>query len=276
MRIRKPAVSGKFYPANPRDLRNLIQKIYESEKASITTELSNYKIIGALIPHAGYIYSGYQAVHFFEILRHSKQKFDTFVIINPNHTGFGDEIALDENSAWETPFGTLSVDLEMSELLQFPKSSSAHDFEHSGEVMLPFLQYFTDYEFRILPITLSKQNSYNAKLIAGRMHFAAMKLKREICIIASSDFSHYVSPEYGKQQDFKAIETILALNSDSLFDTVKSNHISMCGFGPAASLIEYVQIKSNTPQARLLKFGHSGEISFSEKVVDYASILFHE
>jgi AmmeMemoRadiSam system protein B len=276
MRIRKPAVSGKFYPSDPKDLKNLIHKIYESEKGSIKTEFSTQKIIGAVVPHAGYIYSGYQAVHFFEILRLSKQKFDTFIIINPNHTGFGDEIAMDENTDWETPFGTVPIDTEMSELLQFSKTSSAHEYEHSGEVMIPFLQYFTDYDFSILPITLSKQNAYNAKLIASRVHFAAKKLDRKICLIASSDFSHYVTPEYGKQQDFKAIENIISLNADNLFETVKSNHISMCGYGPAATLIEYAQIKSNTPQARLLKFGHSGEISLSDKVVDYASILFYE
>jgi hypothetical protein len=276
MRIRKPAVSGKFYPSDKNELNSLIYKITESEKKEVNTDLIGNTIIGGLVPHAGYMYSGYQAVHFFEILKRSKQKFDTFVIINPNHTGYGEEISLDDHDAWETPLGTLSLDKELSELLLFPYSPEAHRYEHSGEVMLPLLQYFIDYEFKILPITLSKQNSYNAKLVASRLHFASKKLNRTICLIASSDFSHYVDPNFGKQQDFKVIEKIIAFDNEEIFNTVRDYQISMCGFGPAAVLCEYALIKSDKPHAVLLKYGHSGEVYKSESVVDYASILVYE
>jgi AmmeMemoRadiSam system protein B len=276
MKIRTPAVSGKFYPSDQNELNMLIIKILESEKKQIKNDLAKTKIIGAILPHAGFIFSGYQAVHFFEILKQSETPFDTFVIINPNHTGYGEEISLDENDFWETPFGTTAVDKEMAELILFPYSSDAHRYEHSGEVMLPFLQYFLNYKFKILPITLSKQNIYNSKLIASRIHFAAKKLNRKICFIASSDFSHYVHPDFGKIQDFKVIEKILSLDSEGIIETVKNNRISMCGYGPAAALIEYALIKSETPKAELLKFGHSGEIYKSEQVVDYASILVYE
>ena len=68
MKIRKPAVSGKFYPSDKKDLRKLLDRILNSEKENIKTELSEKRIIGGVVPHAGYIYSAYQAVHFFEIL----------------------------------------------------------------------------------------------------------------------------------------------------------------------------------------------------------------
>lgn len=276
MKIRKPAVSGKFYPSDKKDLRKLLDRILNSEKRNIKTELNEKRIIGGVVPHAGYIYSAYQAVHFFEILKSSNQTFDTFIILNPNHTGYGAEISIDNNDQWETPLGTVDVDIELAQLTDFTFSSDAHKYEHSGEVMLPLLQHFIQYDFQILPVTMSVQNFYNAQLIANRIYFAAKKLNRKICFIASSDFSHFVDPEYGKKQDFKVIEKILSFQSEDIIKTVKANNISMCGYGPVATLTEFAQIISDKPKAELLKFGHSGEVHYSNDVVDYASILVYE
>jgi len=276
MKIRKPAVSGRFYPSNKNELKKLIKKIIDIELKNIKTDFSSNVIIGALVPHAGYMYSAYQAVHFFEILKRSVQKFDTFVILNPNHTGYGSEIALDENDAWETPFGIVNIDTELSDLVNFDKSSSAHSHEHSGEVMIPLLQYFLDYKFKILPITMSVQNFYNAQLIANRINLAEKKLNKNVCFIASSDLSHFVSPEFGKRQDMKVIQKVLNFESEEIINTVKKEKISMCGYGPAATLTEYAMIKSNNPKAELLKFGHSGEVHHSKEVVNYASVLVYE
>ncbi len=276
MKIRKPYVAGKFYPSDKKELQNLISKIRDTELDLIKLNLAKNNIIGGIVPHAGYIYSAYQAVHFFEILKASGQKFDTFVIINPNHTGYGTEIALDDNIAWETPFGICNIDTEMNDLLNLPKSEEAHRYEHSGEVILPLLQYFIDYDFNILPVTMSVQNYYNAQLIASKLRLASLKLNRKICIIASTDFSHYVSPEEGKQKDEKAVNEILKLKPENLIKTVKENNISMCGYGPVACLLEYANNISGNPNAELLKYGNSGEVYPSAEVVDYASFLIYE
>jgi AmmeMemoRadiSam system protein B len=276
MKIRKPAVSGKFYPSNKKELKKLIDRIYENEKDKIKIHLSSNSIIGGLVPHAGYIYSAYQAVHFFEIIKKCDQTFDTFVILNPNHTAYGKDISLDENDAWETPLGIVNIDNEIADLLQFNYSAPAHAYEHSGEVMLPLLQYFINYDFKIVPITMSVQNFYNAQLIAGRISFAVKKLNRKICFIASSDFSHFVNADYGKKQDMKVIQKLLHFESENIIKTVQKNNISMCGYGPASALSEYALIQSNNPKAELLKFGHSGEVNHSNEVVDYASVLVYE
>ena len=276
MKIRKPHVVGKFYPSDNTELRNLISKIRDTESDLIKLNLAKNKIIGGIVPHAGYIYSAYQAVHFFEILKASEQQFDTFVIINPNHTGYGEAISLDTNDAWETPFGIHKIDKELNDLLNFPKSEIAHKQEHSGEVMLPLLQYFLNYDFRILPITIGDQTYYNAQLIASQLRMASLKLNRKICIIASTDFSHYVNPEEGKKQDEKAIAEILKLNPEKLIKTVSKNRISMCGYGPVATLLEYANSCTDKAKAELLKYGNSGDVYPSAEVVDYASFLIYE
>ena len=239
MKTRKPAVSGRFYPSDKNELSKMLAQILKSEKEKIKIELSEREIIGAVVPHAGYIYSAYQAVHFFEILKQSEQKFDTFVILNPNHTGYGAEIALDDNDFWETPFGKVPVDTEFAESTGFEFSAEAHKYEHSGEVMLPFLQYFRNYDFKILPITISHQTVENAKLIAEKLHETSKLLNRKIAIIASSDFSHYVNPEFGKKTDMQVIEKILNFDSEGTYKIVKDKKISMCGYAPVISLMHY-------------------------------------
>ncbi len=276
MKIRKPYVAGKFYPSDKTELLNLIGRIQETEIDLIKLNLAKNKILGGIVPHASYIYSAYQAVHFFEILKAAQQKFDTFVIVNPNHTGYGKELNLDPNDAWETPLKTNKTDTELNELLELPYSEEAHKYEHSGEVILPLLQYFIDYDFKIVPITVSVQNYYNAQFVTERLNRASLKLKRKICVIASTDFSHYVSPEEGKNKDKKAINEILKMNPENLIRTVTENKISMCGYGPVATLLEYANSVSDSAKTELLKYGNSGDIYPSSKVVDYASFLIYE
>lgn len=274
MTTRKAAVAGQFYPGTKKELESLIESIYEKEKGSIDLNLSAKNIIGGVVPHAGYVFSGYEAVHFFEIIRNSKEQYDTIIIINPNHTGYGSEIALDENEYWETPFGQVEIDKEFSNHLNLPVSELAHQFEHSAEVMIPFLQHFLDYEFQIVPITILSQNCTNSRIVAQAIYDANLILNKKILVLASSDFSHYVDPEFGRQLDQFVLNEILAFNSQKVYDTVRSKSISVCGYGPIMALIEYAKLVDPHPCATVLKKGNSGEVIPSSEVVDYVSILF--
>lgn len=276
MRIRQAAVAGKFYPATKEEIKIQLSQILRKEDPQIDKQLSKHKIIGAIVPHAGYMFSAFQAIHFFELLRISEQQFDTFVIINPNHTGYGAEISLDENDVWETPYGKIEIDKEFYDLLDFSESGQAHKFEHSGEVMLPLLQYSLNYSFKILPITLSNQNKGNAEFIAKELIKANAVLNRKLCIIASSDFSHFVDPKEGQRLDKFVINETLNLNSQGVYREVIDKNISVCGFGPIMTLIEYTKIVAKNPKAKILKIGHSGEVIPSEEVVDYVSMLFYQ
>jgi MEMO1 family protein len=276
MKIRKAAVAGRFYPGTPLEITRQLSQIMDKERHLIDLSLSGKKIIGAVLPHAGYMFSAYQAVHFFEILRQSKEVFDTFFIINPNHTGYGTEIALDENDFWATPFGKVMIDKDFYELLNIPVSKEAHSYEHSGEVLVPMLQYFLNYSFRIVPITLMKQNPAYASSLAKSIMDSNKSLQKKICILASSDFSHFVDPEQGRKDDQYVLDEIFKLSSKGIFNEVRSRNITVCGYGPIMTLVDYVLQYSGKPQMRILKRGHSGEIIPSSEVVDYISILFYE
>jgi AmmeMemoRadiSam system protein B len=276
MKIRKASFAGKFYPSDKIQISKLLDKIVSTEKSKIDYSLTDKKMFGAVVPHAGYIYSAYQAIHFFELLKNSKEHYDTFVIIHPNHTGYGSLIGLDVNQEWETPYGSVPVDQSFYEYLNFPVSELAHKYEHSGEVIIPMLQHFLNYPFSILPICLSQQNQENAQNIAKAIYEANKQLNKKIMIIASSDFSHYVDPKEGERLDNYVISQILLLNSDMVFKEVRSKNISVCGFGPIMTLIDYSKLVSTHPKAKILRRGHSGEIHASNEVVDYVSILVYE
>lgn len=276
MKIRKPAVAGRFYPNNSSELTLQLQQVLNHELPSIRTELSKKTILGGIVPHAGYMYSAYQAMHFFELLRQSQQQFDTFFIINPNHTGYGPEIALEENDCWETPFGTTEIDRVFHGFLDFEESAEAHQYEHSGEVILPLLQYSLDYPFRIVPITMFRQNPQNASRLAKAIYAANQHLQKKICIIASSDFSHFVNPQEGKKLDALVLHQILRFNTQGVFNEIREKNISVCGYGPIMTLMEYARLVTGNPKNEILKAGHSGEIHPSDEVVDYVSLLFYE
>ena len=276
MKIRKPAFAGKFYPGDKNGIINLLNSIYLKEKDKIDIKLSEKKIIGGVVPHAGYIFSAYEAIHFFEIIKNSDEKFETIFIINPNHTGYGSEIALDDNDFWETPLGKVELDKDFIEKLNLPISNIAHKYEHSAEVMLPFLQYKLNYDFKIIPITITLQNYENALRVANAIYQANKSLNKKILIIASSDFSHYVDPDLGKHLDNFVLKEILNLDSEKIYKNVLEKRLSVCGYGPIMTLVEYSKLVSKQTKVKILRKGNSGDVMPSNEVVDYVSILFYQ
>lgn len=275
MESRRAHVAGYFYPSNKKDLDNLLDSISENEK--IDYEYAKKNIIGGVIPHAGYIYSAPEAIHFFELVKKSKIIFDTIVIINPNHTGLGHELSLSGYKYWDTPYGKVEVDLEFQNLLQIKVDDSAHSKEHSGEVMLPLLKKYLDYPFKIVPICFKHQNYVYAKLIADKLHDAVRLSNKKILVIASSDFSHYIEAREGKELDDIALNEIEKFDSKNLEKEIYKNNMSICGFGPIMVLMEYCKLLSTSPKSTILKRGNSGDITGDySKVVNYNCILFFE
>ncbi len=271
--IRKPMAAGRFYPSESQALSEMIKNILYHEKNKIALDNVVKTIYGAVVPHAGYMFSAYQAVHFFELIARMEKKVDTFIIINPNHNGYGEKISMDSHKYWGTPFGNIEQDEEFIAELGFPFSNIAHEHEHAGEVMLPLLLYFVKYNFKIVMITLSQQNNENAKEIAKRIKETEQKLNRNIIIIASSDFTHFKDAETGRKLDDMVLKQIMEHNADRVYQVVRENNISVCGYGPIMSLMEYAAL-SGTYSTNILARGHSGQIMPSDKVVDYITILF--
>ena len=92
---------------------------------------------------------------------------------------------------------------------------------------------------------------------------------KDVVVIASTDFSHYVSPTKADKDDMLAIQQILDLNAKGLGETVRNNRISMCGYGPVMAMLEAV----SGSKAELLKYATSGDIRPMPEVVGYGSVV---
>ncbi len=269
--MRYPAVAGQFYAGSEAGLRKQVEECFLHRLGPGTIPELNPKgqrrIRGIVSPHAGLVFSGPVAAHGYAEL--ARDGFpELFIILGPNHQGLGSGIAL-TNHDFETPLGTMKNDKLLAEaLVQGPIDSTilAHRHEHSIEVQLPFIQYFSN-DSSFVPISMLMQD-YKSATEVGRIIQEAVG-NRDAVIVASTDFSHYIAPDKARSQDNLAIQQILELNPKGLYDTVRKNRISMCGFGPVMAMLEAVQ----GSEARLLKYANSGDVQPMAEVVGYASIV---
>jgi AmmeMemoRadiSam system protein B len=272
---RRPFVAGKFYPDSATEIRDLIEQIKSSEHSGINYSLAEHFIYGAVLPHAGYIFSGIETIHFFEILSRTSQTFDCFVLLHPIHRQVAPDYACDASSSWTTPLGEVDLDQEFIEKSGIPISTEQQKWEHSAEVILPFIQYFISYPYRIVPVGISHQSPEVAQIVAQCIKTALDKTDRKICLIASSDFTHYVDPEKGKYLDQKVLDRIMDNDPEGIYKVIRNHDITVCGYGPIMSLMFFLKNSATKYNTTILRRGHSGEAHPSESVVDYISILFH-
>lgn len=273
--VRKPYVAGKFYPGSQHEIFDLIEKIRDREREKIVFDTKNKRIIGGIIPHAGHIYSGYQTIHFFEALVQQRNQFDILIILHPIHRGGSLDYASDSNIYWSTPLGKLELDHEFIKELDIPMSEDIHKWEHSAEVILPFLQFYNFSDKKIVPVGICWQHPESSRELATKIKDATLKSGKKICIIVSSDFSHFIQPEIGKQLDQKAIDNILNFDADGLYNSIVTNNISVCGYGPIMTLLYYSSSLGKNVKAEVLARGHSGEVYPSDSVVDYVSMIIY-
>jgi len=269
--VRRPAVAGQFYSAERSRLAVEIRKCFESPIGPGSSEppkpMAKRSIVGALSPHAGYVFSGPVAAHLYAKLW-AQEPPRTVVILGPNHTGYGAGVAI-TSEAFETPFGTVQVDGEMvADLVGdlIIDDPEAHAYEHSLEVQIPFMQYI-GWNPLIVPICIGVQDFDVLVSIGGKLK-KAMSGRKDVLVIASSDMSHYVPPKVAKSLDMKAIECIIAMDPKRLYETILANNITMCGFAPAIAMME--SLKGS--KAELLKYATSGDVRPMDEVVGYASI----
>ena len=262
--MRGAVYAGSFYPANPNEIHSFFGDIKCREP--------KINAIGAISPHAGYIYSGKTA---YKTLC-SINIPDTVVVFCPNHRGLGWALAISPDNLWETPLGEIEVDLELSNAIaEFPYAkmdSIAHLYEHSLEVQLPILKMLNP-EVKIVAISVGLGDREILKDFAN--HIFENTKKREVLFIASSDMSHYVPAEYAEKQDGMVIEALKNLDYEKAYNLVESYNISMCGIYPAYVMLNIAKLKG-AEKGEVIEYTNSGVVTgdFNE-VVAYLGMVFY-
>jgi len=273
MKTREPVVSGTFYAGTPGELKKQIEWCYKHELGpGVVPQVNNEglrEIVALVVPHAGYIYSGPVAAHAYKELA-GDGVVDTAVVLGPNHSGYGSPVSLWPGNAWETPLGKVGINEELAHSLLggvIETDESAHIYEHSIEVQLPWLQYLYG-ELKLVPIAMLAQDIETAREVGK----AISRCSDNIIVIASTDFTHYEPHSVATEKDKSVIEAITNLDEEELYKRRELLNCTMCGYGPVgAAIVAAKEMKAKT--ASLLKYATSGDTTgdFS-RVVGYGSI----
>jgi len=291
MQTRKPIVAGQFYPGQ----YNLcVDEIKECLQAQELSESLPDTLVGGIVPHAGWTFSGDLAALVFSAIKQQHEQVNTFVIFGATHGYYGQSPAVYDAGSWITPLGEIVIDDELARAVletgTAVNDTDAHKSEHSIEVQVPFIQYLFP-GAKILPILAPiTENSIELGTAVGGI--IGSDEGRKIVCIGSTDLTHY-GPRYGftpagvgkealqwahSVNDKGFIDLVLELDTQGLLDSAAEN-CSACGPGAAAAVVAVAK-KLGKTRGVLLAQTNSNEVMLrkmgatSADSVGYAAIVF--
>ncbi len=265
--VRDAAVAGRFYPADRAELEQSISEMAVEAAGWIGSA------VGVMVPHAGYMYSGAVAGAVYASVELPRR----FIILGPNHTGVGSPGSVMARGRWRLPLGDIPIDESLAAAIisdsdVLKEDATAHVFEHSIEVQLPFLQQLAP-GFSFVPISLMVRDSASCMDIGSAVARAVSSQRESVLIIASSDMSHYESQQTAERKDRLALERVLALDAKGLLETIAADAISMCGAAPTAAMLS-AAVELGASGATLVKYRTSGDVTGDlDQVVGYAGVV---
>lgn len=264
--LRLPAVAGQFYPGNKAELQAMLGRMLAAQTAPQPALL-------AISPHAGYIFSGGTAGKVLSRVEIT----DRVLILGPNHRGLGRPAALASQGQWRTPLGAVDLDQDLAEGIMkhcpwVKDDPSAHRQEHSLEVQVPFLQQLKP-GVKITPLTISMLGYEQCAQLGKALAAAIGEAGQPVLMVASTDMSHYESALSAAVKDERAIERILALDPQGLYETVTQESITMCGVLPTTVCL-VAALALGATDAQLVEYTNSGAVTGdNQQVVGYAGLI---
>jgi AmmeMemoRadiSam system protein B/AmmeMemoRadiSam system protein A len=256
--IRKAAVAGQFYTANP----SALKKEMETYFAGASQLQAPARLL--VSPHAGYVFSGPVAGKGFAAIDKNVKKV---IIIGPSHHALINGLAVTDATWYETPLGKVKVDQDLRDRLKKSplvcSARGAEDPEHCIEVQLPFLQMKLG-QFTFLPIITGRIDPAQAAELLFPL------IDKETLVIASSDLSHYQHQKEARRIDDRSIETILSGDAMGFIDG--------CGETPVR-IVMHLGRKMGLKPVKLdarTSFETAPSYGSESKVVGYASIAWIE
>jgi len=272
LKIRQPAVAGSFYPADPKELAEMVDG-FLAKAAPPPVE----NVVAIVSPHAGYPYSGPVAAYSYALLK--GRKFDRVVVIAPSHYEAFAFSSVYDGAAYTTPFGQIPVDQAFAAKLAklsptIKLSALGHTpapgrMEHSIEVQLPFLQRVLG-QFQLVPIIVGDQDYDTCRALGAAL--AKLIPGTNTLIVASSDLSHYHPYDEAVRVDHK---TLKAIGEYDYFDLARNLDMRVweaCGGGPIVAAMVAAE-RLGATQAKVLHYANSGDTSGDRsRVVGYGAV----
>ncbi len=255
--VRRPAVAGRFYPAAPDRLADVVDRLLAAAvsaageaggKEPASTPGRGPRAL--VVPHAGYRYSGAVAARGYAELDPSTRRV---AVLGPAHFVPLRGVAACSARAWETPLGVVPVEVPPGVTVCDP----AHASEHALEVQLPFLQRRVGPDLRILPLVVGDAT-------AAEVADALARLDDDVLVLVSTDLSHYLDEAAARRRDRRTAEAILALD----WSAIRSG--DACGAAALRGLLELAR-RRNWGVRELLTATSADAGAGSSRVVGYGA-----
>ena len=208
--IREAAVSGTFYPDSCEEIGRYIAYFNEQ----MPTICANFIPRAIIVPHAGYIYSGYTANLAYHLCAKNRSDIKRIVVLGPSHRVYLKGVSVALYDGYKTPCKTLCIDKNFSQVLKdkfpfvgfFPEAHA----EHSTETQFPFIShYFKD--------------ATVVELVYGDIAFEELSLlideiltDKSNLMVISTDLSHFHTEEEANKIDLFCVNAITNLNIPNL------------------------------------------------------------
>ncbi|WP_428737367.1 AmmeMemoRadiSam system protein B [Sulfurimonas sp.] len=259
--IREMSVAGSFYPDSKEEIEKYLtyfNKVYDRHFT-----LSDAKSRVVIVPHAGYVYSGFTANVAYRILKNSEIK--RFVVIGPSHRVGFDGVSVCDYEEYKTPFGTLESDREIVKMLQEKvtlKCMPQAHHEHSTEVQFPLLKYYIP-DATLVELVYSNEKPENISKIID-----LLLENTGIGVIISTDLSHFYTLREANIIDRICIESIENMQINRLHEGCEA-----CGkIGVEAVLLS---AKKASMHPHIIDYRTSADASNDvSSVVGYVSAYF--
>jgi AmmeMemoRadiSam system radical SAM enzyme/AmmeMemoRadiSam system protein B/AmmeMemoRadiSam system protein A len=265
---RLPAAAGTFYPRDADEIRHTLDDWFAHKPAAEPWA-------AAMVPHAGWIYSGRLAADVFSRVKFPRQ----IIILAPRHRPDGAEWAVAPHRTWQLPGGCLDSDPDLARMLAesipgLELDAAAHAHEHAIEVQLPLLARLAP-DSRVVGITIHSGELDDLQRFGEQMAGALANLSERPLLVISSDMNHYASECETRRRDRMALEALAALDPRRLYRTVYDHRISMCGVMPAVVVLS--ALGRLNALNRCYEVGYTTSAAVSRDVqhcVGYAGLLF--
>lgn len=272
--IRPAAVAGTWYPSEPGALAEEVAGFLDAARVPRVPG----RLIGLVSPHAGLRYSGPVAAHAYKLLW--GRTGVTFLLVGPSHRMAFHGVAVFAAGVFETPLGQIPVDADLARRIVAGHSLVAseplpHLDEHSLEMQLPFLQHMVS-DLKIVPMLMGAQTRDEVEALSGAI-IGAVKGRRDVVVVASSDLSHYHPASEAGQLDARVVEDVGRFDDEALMSRLESSGEHACGGGPMVVAMKVARAMGAT-RSTVLRYADSGDVPGGDKrqVVGYMAAAFTE
>jgi AmmeMemoRadiSam system protein B len=266
--VRPAGVAGRFYPADPKQLSDLVDRCFPTQKPAAEAWPA------VMLPHAGLIYSGRVAGETLARVRIPS----TVIVIGPKHTPHGLEWAVAPQATWSIPGAAIASDPALAQQLcgaipGLALDAAAHAQEHAIEVELPLIHRLAP-AAKVVGIAIGGGDLARCRQFAAGLAQVIRGMAEPPLLVISSDMNHFASDAENRRLDEIALKAMETLDPEQLFQTVTSQHISMCGLLPAVIVMETLRELKQLKRVQRVAYATSADVSGDKsRVVGYAGAL---